>query len=98
MSFRNNQETKREFFIQLIRGAAGAVILLILLGFWLGWDSIYVWFYNQVVHIPKEVRVGDPLLLGWLIFLFPLLAAGIGLLVSGGIKAYKLAIPPKEKD
>ena len=91
MSFRNNQETKKEFFKQLFIGGAGAVILLILLGLWLGWDSIYVWFYNQVAHIPKEVRVGDPLLIGWLIFLFPLLAAGIALLVSGGLKAYKLA-------
>ena len=98
MSFKTNTETKKEFYKQLIRGAVGAVILLILLGIWLGWDSIYVWFYNQVVHIPKEVRVGDPLLLGWLMFMFPLLACGVTLLLAGGIKAYKLAIPPKEKE
>lgn len=98
MAFRHKQETKRDFFRQLLKGLGGAAILLILLGFWLGWDGFYVWFYNQVVHIPKEVRNGDPLLLGWLIFLFPLLACGIAMLISGGVKAYRLAVPPKEKE
>ncbi|MHA1200142.1 MAG: hypothetical protein ACTSQF_12505 [Candidatus Heimdallarchaeaceae archaeon] len=98
MSFRNNQETKREFFKQLFKGVGGVAILLILLGFWLGWEGFYVWFYNSLVHIPIEERVGDPLLIGWLMILFPLLACGIAMVLSGGIKAYKLAVPPKEKD
>jgi len=30
--------------------------------------------------------------------MFPLLACGIAMLISGGIKAYKLAVPAKEKE
>jgi len=97
MSFKYKQETKKEFYKQLGKGLGGAIILLILLGFWLGWEGFYVWFYNDVAHIPKADRIGDPLLLWWLLILFPLLGLGIGMLVSGGMKAYRLAAPPKEK-
>ena len=71
MSIKDNKETRNDFLKQLFKGLGGASILLILLGFWLGWDGFYVWFYNSLVHIPKEVRIGDPLLLFWLLFLFP---------------------------
>jgi len=30
--------------------------------------------------------------------MFPLLACGIAMLISGGIKAYKLAVPAKDKE
>lgn len=98
MSFRSKQDTKKDFYKQLFKGLGGAAILLILLGFWLGWEGFYVWFYNSVAHIPLEERVGDPLLIWWLLILFPILVCGIAMLVSGGIKAYRLAVPPKEKD
>ena len=98
MSVRYNKETRKDFFKAIGKGLGGASILLILLGFYLGWDGFYYWFYNKLFNIPKEERVGDPLLIVWLIILFPLLASGIAMLISGGIKAYKLAVPTKEKD
>jgi len=98
MSVRYDKDTRKAFFKQVGKGLGGASILLILMGFWLGWDGFYYWFYNKLVHIPKEERVGDPLLIIWLLIMFPLLACGIAMLISGGIKAYKLAIPAKEKE
>ncbi len=96
MSVRYDKDTRKAFFKALGKGFGGASILLILLGFWLGWEGFYIWFYNKLFHIPKEDRVGDPLLIIWLIIMFPLLASGIAMLVSGGLKAYRLAIPKKE--
>ena len=98
MSFRNNQEDKKNFFKNLFKGLGGAAILLILLGFWLGWDGFHAWFYNNISNYPIEEGIGDPLLLWWLLLVVPLLACGIAMLVSGGIKAYRLAVPPKEED
>ena len=98
MSVRYDKDTRIAFFKAFGKGLGGASILLALLGFYFGWDGFYYWFYNKLVHIPKEVRVGDPLLIIWLIILFPLLACGIAMLISGGMKAYRLAVPAKEED
>ena len=69
MSVRSDAATRKDFFKQMGKGLAGAVILLIMLGIWLGWEGIYVWFYNKVVVIPKAGRIGDPLIYFWLILI-----------------------------
>ena len=94
MSKKRKDESKREFIKQVIRGSIGAIILIILLVLWFTWDSIYNWFYTKLA--PNAPL--DTLLIFWLLLLFPLLACGVALTVSGGWNAYRLAVPPKEKD
>jgi len=94
MSKKAKGESNREFIKQVIRGSIGVVILIILLVLWFTWDGVYRWFYTNVApNSPK-----DTLLIFWLLLLFPLLAAGVSLTVDGGLKAYRLVAPPKEKD
>lgn len=94
MSTKKKLGTNREFLKEVTRGVLGVVILIILLIMLLTWDGIYHWFYNSLAPNAKS----GTLLIIWLLFLVPLLICGIALLISGGMKAYKLAVPPKEKD
>lgn len=87
------KSTDKEFFKELLRSVAGAIILILLLVIWLIWDKIWHWFYTKL--FPKAPE--GTLLMFWLLFLFPLLTLGIVLTVDGGIKAYKLAVPQEEK-
>jgi len=94
MSTKKKLGTNREFLKEVTRGVLGVVILIILLVIWLTWDGVYHWFYNSLAPNAKS----GTLLIVWLLFLVPLLICGSALLISGGMKAYKLAVPPKEKD
>ncbi|MCG3227749.1 MAG: hypothetical protein H7645_12585 [Candidatus Heimdallarchaeota archaeon] len=99
MSSKDKGERK-EFIKQIIRGVSGALVLVFLLIIWFTWDGIYNWFYTKVApgaNVSEGIR-GDPLLLFWLVILFPLLAGGVALVVSGGWKAYRIAVPPSEED
>ena len=99
MSTKDKQE-RREFIKQIIHGVSGALVLIFLLIIWFTWYGIYNWFYTKVApgaNVSGGIR-GDPLLLFWLIILFPLLAGGVALVVSGGWKAYRIAVPPSKED
>ncbi|MHA1684790.1 MAG: hypothetical protein ACTSYD_00130 [Candidatus Heimdallarchaeaceae archaeon] len=86
--------TDNEFARQLGRSVIGAIILIVLLVIWLLWDKIWNWFYH--VLFPSAPK--GTLLMFWLLILFPLLTMGIVFTVDGGIKAYKIASPPKKEE
>lgn len=94
MSTKKKLGTNREFLKEVTKGVLGVVILIVLLIIWLTWDGVYHWFYNYLAPNAKS----GTLLIIWLLFLVPLLICGSALLLSGGMKAYRLAVPPKEKD
>ena len=99
MSSKDKGERK-EFIKQIIRGVSGALVLIFLLIIYFTWDGIYTWFYTKVApgaNVSEGIR-GDPLLLFWLVILFPLLAGCIALVVGGGWNAYRIAVPPSEED
>ena len=81
------------FIKQLARAGIGVITLILLLVIWLIWDNIWSWFYHDL--FPNAPR--GTLLMFWLLFLFPLLGFGVILTIDGGIKAYRLASPAKEK-
>ena len=87
------EQTRREFIKQILIGVGGALILILLLILWFIWDAIYASFYNSFPNAKEGT-----LLIIWLLFLFPLIGSGVGLTISGGWKAYRLAVPAKEKE
>ena len=98
MSSKWKEETRKDFIKNIVRGVIGVLILIILLVIKLTWEGIYNWFYTKVApgaNISEGVWQ-DPLLLFSLFLLIPVLACGVALAISGGWKAYRLAVPPKE--
>ncbi|MHA1222948.1 MAG: hypothetical protein ACTSSG_10500 [Candidatus Heimdallarchaeaceae archaeon] len=87
------EETKKEFAKQVVKGVIGALILIILLVIWFTWEGIYKSFYRTFPNAKEGT-----LLIIWLVFLFPLIGCGTALAISGGWKAYRLAVPAKEKE
>ncbi|MHA1115037.1 MAG: hypothetical protein K9W45_11915 [Candidatus Heimdallarchaeum aukensis] len=87
-------KTERSFAKEVGRAIIGALVLIVLLVIWLLWDKIYHVFYNDLFpNAPKGT-----LLIYWLLFLFPITFGGISLLIDGGYKAYKIAVPEKEEE
>ena len=94
MSTKQKIGTNKDFIKQIIRGVIGALILILLLVIWLTWEGIYNWFYFSL--FPNAIP--GTLLIFWLFLLFPLIASGVSLTLAGGWKAYRIAVPPKEKE
>jgi len=94
MSTKKKNVSNKDFIIQIIRGVIGALILISLIVIWSTWEGIYRWFYNSL--FPNAIP--GTLLIVWLFMLFPLIACGASLTVAGGWKAYRIAVPPKEKE
>lgn len=99
MSSKWKEETRKDFIKNTVRGVIGVLILIILLVIKLTWEGIYNWFYTKVAPDANisEGMWQDPLLLFSLFLLIPVLACGVALAISGGWKAYRLAVPPKEE-
>ena len=93
MSTKEKTISNKDFIREIFRGVGGALILIILLVIWLTWEGIYNWFYNAFPNV-----YDGTLLIFWLFLLFPLLAGGTSLTLTGGWKAYRIAVPPKEKE
>ncbi len=94
MSTKQKIGSNMDFIKQIIRGVSGALILTMLLVIWLTWEGIYNWFYDSLFPNATE----GTLLIFWLFLLFPLMACGVSLTLAGGWRAYRLAVPPKEKE
>ncbi|MCK4895459.1 MAG: hypothetical protein KAS47_01520 [Candidatus Heimdallarchaeota archaeon] len=94
MSTKQKIGSNKDFIKQIIRGVCGALILIILIVIWSTWEGIYNWFYNSL--FPNAIP--GTLLIIWLFLLFPLIASGVSLTLAGGWKAYRMAVPPKEKE
>ena len=94
MSTKQKIGSNMDFIKQIIRGISGALILTMLLVIWLTWEGIYNWFYYSLFPNAME----GTLLIFWLFLLFPLMACGVSLTLAGGWRAYRLAVPPKEKE
>ncbi|MBY9000486.1 MAG: hypothetical protein KGD64_06195 [Candidatus Heimdallarchaeota archaeon] len=92
MSTKQRTVSNKDFIKEIIRGVSGALVLIILLVIWITWEGIYNWFYYSLFPNAYE----GTLLIFWLFLLFPLLAGGTALTLSGGWRAYKIAVPPKE--
>lgn len=94
MSTKQKIGSNMDFIKQIIRGVGGALILTMLLVIWLTWEGIYNWFYYTL--FPNATK--GTLLIFWLFLLFPLIACGVSLTLAGGWRAYRIAVPPKEKE
>ncbi len=94
MSKKETRKQDKEFYQSLFKAIGGTIIVTGFIIFWLFFEDISLWFYENVA--PNMEKGG--LLMFSILFIVPIVCTGFYYMLVGGIRAYQIAAPvPEEK-